>query len=206
MKNILAIALMAVVLTGCEVRIGYVGPQMGVNPVTRKEYPTVNLPLSLRQSNWTMKKGREEEGSCVHATWVSLLRWNGQPDKAAYWRRTYAGGEIADDSWGSTDNFKAKLDREGVRYAYTTSGDVNFLEWACSTRRGAGVTVIGGKHMVALVHFDNEWAGILDNNDVETIHWIPRETFVAEWQNSNGWAVTPVYSPSPPLTTHEVKE
>ena len=61
------------------------------------------------------------------------------------------------------------------------------------------MTVMGGKHMVALVHFDSEWAGILDDNDTDTITWVARDTFVAEWQNSNGWAVTPVYAPAPPL-------
>jgi len=39
----------------------------------------------------------------------------------------------------------------------------------------------------------------LDNNDINKITWVPRDTFVTEWQNSNGWAVTPVYTPAPPL-------
>ncbi len=165
-------------------------------PTIKKEYPTVNLPVALRQENW---RGNKKEGSCVHATMVSLFRWQGRFAMANHWRATYGNGEVADDTWDARDNLVQKMEREGVRYAYTTAGDVAFLEWACSTRRGCGVTVMGGKHMVALVHFDAEWAGILDNNDVERITWIPRETFVAEWQNSNGWAVTPVYTPAPPL-------
>ena len=89
---------------------------------------------------------------------------------------------------------------EGIRFAHTVGrNDVSFLEWACSTRRGAGVTVLGGRHMICLVHLDEKWAGILDNNDTSRIRWVPRKTFLAEWFNSNSWATTPVYSPAPPL-------
>jgi hypothetical protein len=60
--------------------------------------------------------------------------------------------------------------------------------------------------MVALVHFDEKWAGILDNNATEKIIWLPRETFVAEWLNSDSWAVTPLMgSPMPPLKQRSTK-
>jgi len=76
---------------------------------------------------------------------------------------------------------------------------VRFLEWACRTRRGCGITVMGGAHMVALVHLDDKWAAILDNNNVEKFLWVPRETLIAEWKASYGWAVTPIYTPAAPL-------
>lgn len=197
MKNIMAALMLSLtLLAGCEVGIDYGGPMMGNAPVAKQEFPTVNLPLSLRQQNWL---GNKREGSCVHATMVMLFRWQGRYAMANHWRQTYGNGESADATWDARDNLAAKFDREGVRYAYTIAGDVEFLEWACDTRRGCGVTVMGGKHMVALVHFDKEWAGILDNNDIKKITWVPRDTFVAEWLNSNGWAVTPVYDPAPPL-------
>ena len=41
----------------------------------KKERPTVNLPLALRQSNW---QGAQGQGSCTWATMVSLLRWQGR--------------------------------------------------------------------------------------------------------------------------------
>lgn len=195
-KNILAVALLLLVLTGCEVGIDVDGPIVGETRVVMTEYPTVNLPVSLRQRNWI---GNQGEGSCVHATIVNLFRWQGRYAMANYWRRTYGNGEVADKSWDARSNLAEKFDREGVRYAYTTRGDLRFLQWACETRRGCGVTVMGGRHMVALVHFDDKWAGILDTNNIKRITWVPRETFVAEWQNSNGWAVTPVYAPAPPL-------
>lgn len=196
MKRITAIFLLAVTLAGCGVAIDVDAPDRGNAPAVRREYPTVNLPRSLRQENWP---DSNNEGSCVHATIVNLFRWQGRPNMANYWRHTYEGPEAADWEWDPDDNLADKLTREGVRFAYTTKGDVGFLEWACNTRRGCGVTVMGGLHMVALVHFDEEWAGILDSNDPSEIIWVPRASFVSEWQNSNGWAVTPVYTPAPPL-------
>lgn len=153
------------------------------------EIPVVNIPMELRQENWP---GAEGGGSCVHATMISLMRWQGRYELAEYWKDTYDSGEYPDRLHG-------RFDRERVRYACTESGDVDFLEWACRTRRGCGITVMGGAHMVALVHLDSKWAGILDNNNVEKIKWMPRETLIAEWKASYGWAVTPIYTPTAPL-------
>jgi hypothetical protein len=153
------------------------------------EYPTVNLPLALRQHNW---RGMRGEGSCVHASMVMLLRWQGRHQTAEWWRKHYGDGE-----WSG--RLSRRLTQAGIRFAVTESSDVKFLEWACQTRRGAGVVVSGGAHMVCLVHLDKERAGILDNNDIKRILWMPRKAFLAEWKRSGGWAVTPVYSPAPPL-------
>lgn len=180
MKRLLCVLLLVV---GCDVPTN-----LGSRPI-KIERPTVNLPLALRQSNWI---GNQREGSCVHATMISLLRWQGRYNTADYWRRTYGNGEEPDD-------LAAKLDREKVRYAYVTNGDVKFLEWACRTRRGCGITVMGGAHMVALVHLDSQWAAILNNNNVSRFIWVPRATLIAEWKASYGWAVTPVYTPAAPL-------
>ena len=53
--------------------------------------------------------------------------------------------------------------------------------------------------MVALVYLDDKWAALLDNNAVEKYIWVPRETLIAEWKASYGWAVTPIYTPAAPL-------
>jgi len=170
-------------VAGCET-----APFTG--PVTAaKERPTVNVPLALRQSNWI---GNQGEGSCVHATMISLLRWQYRLNTADYWRRTYGDGEYP-------EGLANKLDNEGIRYAYVTNGDVRFLEWAVRTRRGCGITVMGGAHFVALVHLDDNWAAILDNNNVSKFKWVPRATLIAEWKASHGWAVTPIYTPAAPL-------
>jgi hypothetical protein len=161
-------------------------------PAYQGEYPTVNLEEAFREKNWL---GPQGEGSCVHASMTMLFRWQGRYDLADMWRRTYADGE-----WTGGTGLAAKFDKEGVRYAYTTGKkDLSFLEWAVATRRGCGVTMKGGAHMVILIHLDAERAGILDNNFPEEFRWVPRETFLAEWYSSQSWAVTPVYTPPPPL-------
>ena len=165
MKRLFVIALLLVGLAGCD----------GIE-IRFDEPPVDNRPAPA-----------------VHASMISLFRWQGRYVTADYWRRTYGNGE-----WAA--GLANKMEREGVRFAYTVGrSDVDFLDWACSTRRGCGVTVLGGRHMVCLVHFDQQWAGILDNNDPRQIRWVPRRTFLAEWFNSNSWAVCPVYAPAPPL-------
>jgi len=153
------------------------------------ERPAVNLPLALRQSNWW---GQGGQGSCTWATMVSLLRWQGRYRTADWVRQNCGDGEWPDD-------MAQRLDEAGVRYAYVTNGDVKFLEWACRTRRGCGITIRGGQHMVALVHLDEKWAALLDDNAVEEYIWVLRETLIAEWKASDGWAITPIYAPAAPL-------
>ena len=176
--------LVFMLVAGCEVP-----STPPTYPAPKKERPTVNVPLVLRQSNW---RGPQGEGSCTWASVISLLRWQGQCRTADWIRKHYGDGEWPDD-------MAVKLSKIGVRFAYVTNGDVKFLEWACKTRRGCGITVMGGAHMVALVHLDAAWAGVLDNNSVEKIKWVSRETLIAEWKASHGWAITPIYNPAAPL-------
>lgn len=153
------------------------------------ERPVVNVPIEWRKGNWLSSCG---SGSCVHASFVTLLRWQGRYGTADMWEKSFSGGE-----WHTS--FKRKLEKQGIRFAYTAGkNDVGFLEWACKTRRGAGVTVQGGSHMVTLVHLDAEWAVTLDSNATRNFIWIPRDKFLANWKASYSWAVAPVYMPSAP--------
>jgi len=115
---------------------------------------------------------------------------------ADYWRSKYSGGAY----WNT---FQQKMDREGIRYAQTIHGDVGFLEWACSSRRGCAIQIPGsrgGYHMVALVHLDAKWAGILDNNSVSQYRWIPRDELISKWKRAKGgWAIAVIYTPAAPL-------
>lgn len=162
--------------------------QYTLHPWRPIETPIVNLPLALRQANWVYRG----EGSCAHATIVSLLRWQFRFRTAEDYKRTHGGGVYP-------STLEAALSAANIRYASTKTGDVSFLDEACRERRGAGIVVMGGRHMVALVHLDGERAGILDNNDVRSTIWIPRETLISEWQNSGGFAVCLLYAPAPLL-------
>lgn len=179
----LAIILIVLLCTGCA----SVSQPKWKTP--KPELPVVNVPTADRQNNWL---GNRREGSCVWATTISLLRWQGRYNTAAWIRQNYGNGEYP-------EHWAALSDKIGLRYAYTADGDVRFLEWACKTRRGCGITVMGGAHMVALVHLDGEKACILDNNRPERYIWVSRKTLIAEWKASHGWAITPVYTPAAPL-------
>lgn len=167
----------------------------------QEERPVVNIPLEFRESNW--RGPSYGQGSCTWAVMVSLLRWQGRYNTAGWLRKTHGDG-----AWPT--RMARELDEAGIRYAFVTNGDVAFLEWACRTRRGVGITVFGsptlrypngvpGGHMVALVHLDEEWAAILDSNNTSRFTWIPREELIAEWKASRGWAIAPVYTPAAPL-------
>lgn len=181
------LAILLLLFAGCDVRLD-VAPLRITSGMSQSEMPTVNVPLSLRQHNWV---SRFQEGSCTHATLVNLFRWQGHLNTADSWRVRYSGGE-------TPDSLQAKLTSEGIRFA-TTEGDVSFLEWACDTRRGCGVTINGGRHMVALVELNDRQAGLLDPNDPQHIIYVPRDQFLAEWHNSNRFAVAILYAPAPPL-------
>lgn len=184
--------LVALVLTTFSVNLHTVSmdrPPRKPDRTYQGSYPTVDVPVRLRQQNWL---GPKREGSCTFATLVTILRAQGKFKMAAYVRSHFADG-----CW--PEDMAKKLDKAGIRYAYTSKkGDVKWLEWAVKTHRGCGVTVRGASHMVALVHLDKKWAGLIDNNATDHIIWVPRKTFIAEWLNSESWGVTPVYTPQPP--------
>src|SRR5579872_2653044 len=100
------------------------------------------IDIAARVRNWG------QGGSCVHASVVHLLNWQGRPELAERWRRTHNGG-------ATTDSIYEDLDAAGLDYAQTQRGDEHFLEWCIATRRGANVAVQQAAHMVTLVGLDN---------------------------------------------------
>lgn len=193
MKSLIVGFLLLSLMVGCDSQ----NQNAMTYPAPKKEYPTANLPRKLWQPNWT------NTGSCVFAATCDILRWQGQFKKAKRIRNNYGGG-------ATLGRICSVLDHEKVRYAYTNRPDVAFLERACETRRGCIVTINVGKgsyhyttadmgyHCVALVHLDDEWAGIIDNNIHDRVVWMKREKFLSYWRASPGWALAPVYTPTSP--------
>lgn len=168
-----------------------VGGLFHVTPPVRailRNLRRIDLPRGWREANWT---GRLGQGSCVHASLVHLFHWQGRHDLAARWRTRYAGGE-------TPEGLTHKLNRAQIPFAETRTGDAAFLEWAVRTRRGAAVVVQNGAHMVTLVGLDEREAHLLDSNATGNIQIVPRESFLAHWRQSGGWAVTPLGTPPPP--------
>lgn len=158
----------------------------------------LELPPELRTKNWG-------GGSCVHASNVNLLIWQGQDELAAWWRRTYSGGEY-------NTRLVQRLEAAGLRYAFVNgdrdadgdgeSDGEEFLEWCVRTRRGAGL-FYKPSHSINLVGLDAEYAYLLDNNATSyperNGHYerVPRKEFFARWRGYGAFAWTLVLQPAP---------
>jgi len=152
----------------------------------------INIPLKFRQKNWAASDG--SGGSCVHASMLMLLRWQGQFETAQWWRENFEGGE----NWGELIQ---KLEAANLRWAGGCFVDSEFLEWACRNRLGAVIEFTTGpiRHAVVLVDLTPQYAVILDNNHPRQHIFYSRESFNRIWrQNSFACAFTLVYAPPPP--------
>ena len=149
-----------------------------------------DLPAEIRTRNY---KG----GSCVHASFITCLRWQGLDDWADWWHEHHAYGE-------GISGLVGKANRAGLKIAYTDDGETSFLEW-CSRTRRAAVIFYKPNHAINFVRFEamggREVAVLLDNNRIKEYEIVEKQTFLSRWRGFGGTALTPVYSPAPPLPT-----
>ena len=149
----------------------------------------MDLPPALREPNWG-------GGSCVHASTVMVLRWQGQHDMADWWRANYIGGEYS-------DRLIKRMEAANLRYAYTVDGDFEFIRWCMRTRRGCGI-FYKPNHAICAIGMDERYVYLLDNNDVTrperdgTHERVEINDFIRRWRGYGGFAWTVVYTPSPP--------
>lgn len=192
---IVLFAMSFAVFPGCEM-----SPQNArVLPMPAIEQPPANIPSALHQRNWT---GRIGQGSCVHASLTSHLRWLNMHEMGERWRATYSDGEY--DS-----RLRQRLDAADVDYVFTLKADPRFLDWASDTRRGA-ILWWKPSHCCTFVGFvekdGEQFAAILDNNRVGNFELTPREQFVRLWAGYGGFALTVANDPagSIPYRSYEV--
>ena len=185
-----------VVLGGCDVEVRTGGSQPSVQPYS----PTTPQVLPNRPQNTcpydtcpVSELPRSIQnyggGSCVHASTANLLYLQGRDAEAKQHLR-YAGGE-------GSGGLNAKLNRDGVDYAYTTTGDVSLLDWAARNRLGAGITYYPN-HFITMTHLDSKWAILVDNNNPKKDIYVPRDEFIRNWKRHGGWAIVVVGTPIPP--------
>jgi len=163
-------------------------------PSPYQSVPPMDLPMEWRTKNYL-------GGSCVHASMVSCLRWQGHDELADWWRQTYSGGE-------HSSGLISKADRAGLKFAYTKDGDPNFLDWCSRTRRGA-VIFYKPSHSINfngwVLRDGREHAALLDNNNVSRYEYVPRDTFISRWRGYGGFGFTVVYDPPPPKPYRNLK-
>jgi hypothetical protein len=121
-----------------------------------------------------------------------MLKWRGEHKLAEWWYNNYNSGEYE-------DRLIRRLDAAGLKFAYTNTGDVRFLEWAARNRVVIGIFYFR-LHAVNLVDLDESYATLLDNNRVDRYIRIPRREFIKNWQEKYGgfaWAILDGQSPPP---------
>jgi len=192
----LTLILVAAVLfpTGCTIRIvdGEPFSSESVVPPERQEgcpdnvcpWMRPDLPPELRERNYA-------GGSCVHAAFVACLRMQGREEEAERWRRTFAGGEYA-------SRLISRANGAGLRVAYTRDGEAEFLEWCHRTRRPC-VIFYKPSHAIVFVGYQDGRAVLMDNNHPSRLEYVEKQRFIRAWRGYGGFALTPVYSPAPPI-------
>lgn len=182
----LLLTLCCLISAGCELTTE---PAYVLQPPLNEFPPAVNLPVSLRQTNW-MGSG---EGSCAVASLISHVNWQNAEEKGRTIRRTYGGGQTA-------RSLKSICSKERLPIATEENGDVEFLKWASRTRRGAVVWYFPS-HAVTFCGFGTKngdtVAVLLDNNRTKTPLAIPVNDFVKGWRSFGGFALTVLGPPVP---------
>lgn len=151
------------------------------------------IPVAWRQKNWS-----DGGGSCVHATTITLLKWQGMYQAAAEWRARYGGGEATAQK-PHTDKF----DDLGLKHVETNDGDEDFIRWALLTRRGVGVSAYSGHCLtwIGLEVKDGQESILeLDNNDTNHPKWRTWNDAVGKWKSEghgHGFTFTNGHIPPP---------
>jgi len=174
-------------------------PEMWLNTDHRYLPPLEDLadiPEEMRKRNWRGQTG----GSCVHASLISLLRYQGLDDMATWWRQNFDGGEYF-------DRLETRLDAANLRYAAASGPEgEKMLEWAMKNRLGAIIGYTDDEafqaHALLIVDLTPTQAVLLDNNHIEQYKFVNKEEFFRIWRKSGSYMLTLVYSPSPPLPSY----
>lgn len=191
----------------------------GCTPVTRvyplpappAETPVCNLPVQLRQQNWT---GRLNQGSCVYASLVNHTRWLNLPTLADQIRQTRGDGEYAQRLMQYLDTVQWRdadgRSRNGVEYRFTEKADPRFLDW-CSSERLGCILWWKPSHCCTFVGWvrdqnGNQFAAILDNNYIQRIEYTPREQFIRLWAGYGGFALAVLDDPAIPVPYRSYEE
>lgn len=170
--------------------------------------------LDLPDSQHMRNRSGRGLGLCVFTSIELSARYQnvGELDGFQEWMTHRVGG-----GWPEkVDDMIAKFCTEkGItppQYVQHTGGDVEFLKLALATGRYPAVTYNGrdGKfytmrvaHMVNLVHLDDKWAVIQDNNYPQKFLWMSTNEFLERWRGGGGgWAVVLLGPPPSPIPTN----
>ncbi len=145
------------------------------------------LPRGLRMENYG-------GGSCYHAAMAMVFGNSNEIDWGDDWTNNHWGGE-------SAGGLHAKLDRAGIDYAATTTGQRELLDYCNRTSRIAAITY-KSSHVCAFIRWEirggYRYAVIVDPNHTEVEEVIPEAAFLSKWRYHGGCATTIIAHVNPP--------
>jgi hypothetical protein len=168
-----------------------------------------DLPPALHVKN---RGGSDGAGLCVFASLRHSGQWHNEPVLTGLfeWMFSKPGGGYPDKVTRCIETYSREKGLPQPLYLQIEGDDLDVLKAACKSGRMPGVTYsysptgrYGGQriaHMVTLVHADDRWFAILDNNypGENAIEWMDPATFLKVYTGGrSGWAVIPL-SPGPP--------
>jgi hypothetical protein len=161
----------------------------------------VDLPTPQRVQN--IRAPRDGQGLCVFASLEMCAHWENIPELKDLIHKIPNGG-----GWPQKVDQVMKQLAPGVQYVQYQGSDPTILERALAIGRPPCITYGYGDfyrgqtiaHMVLLVHLDQEYGAIIDNNDPGHVTWMTRAELLARWVHPRGvgWTVV-LLAPPPPL-------
>jgi hypothetical protein len=168
-----------------------------------------DLPPELHLKN---RGGSDGSGLCVFASMTHSGRWQNDPAFSAVfeWMWSHPGGGYPEKVDRVVEQMCREKSLPKPSYLQVEGGDVEILRTACRNGLMPGVTYsfspsgrYGGQriaHMVSLVHADERWFGILDNNYPGTVEWLTPDEFRRSYTGGGGgWAVILMKEGPPPV-------
>lgn len=168
-----------------------------------------DLPVSVWKKN---VGGRDGAGLCVFTSINHAGFW--QNEEALFDFQNRMRSELGGGYPSKVDVMMKKY-APGVKYVQYEGNDPAILDLAMKTGRMVSVTYgyserYGGRvaHMVNLVHLDDKWGCVLDNNFIgaDRLEWMSRAEFLRRWKlGGGGWAVVLLNPPPPPVPIHTTR-
>jgi hypothetical protein len=175
----------------------------------------LDLPSNLHLKN---RGGSDGAGLCVFASLTHSGRWaEDSTFKGLFeYMWTRPGGGYPEKVDRIVHQYCTEKGVPKPSYLQVEGKDLEVLKSATKNGLMPGVTYsysptgrYGGQHiahMVTLVHLDDTWAGILDNNFPGTVEWMTPTEFQKTYTGGgNGWSVI-LLKDGPPPVPHNAKE
>lgn len=173
------------------------------------------LPEQFHLKN---RGGSDGAGLCVFASITHSATWQGVPQLKDLFQFMFKhpGGGFPSKVTKMIEQKCREQSLPVPEYIQVEGADLEVLKLACRSGRMPGVTYCyspSGRyngqrisHMVSLVHADDKWFGILDNNYPRSVEWLTPEEFKKTYTGGGGgWAVILLEPPPPPPPHNHVK-